>query len=390
VLKLKLYRGNTFVKPLEMKPLFIGLFILLTCYYSKAQPATKTENIFIITIDGFRWQEVFNGADPAIINNAAFVKDTSLMRQLYMDTDPLIRRQKLMPFFWNVIAQKGQLYGNRLFNNKVNVKNLYKVSYPGYNEILTGYTDPQIIINLPRNNNNVNILEYLNNKEEYHEKVVAFSSWYIFPYILNKERSGLKINSGYEKMEDENADTTFQLINRVQENIEEKSHTRYDQLTYLNAREYIEQHHPRVVFIGLGETDEFAHQGQYDMYLQQATAIDKMIADLWYYVQTHSFYKDKTTFIITTDHGRGSKPSSWSAHHLFIRGSAQTWLAMIGPDISPAGEIKNEQQIYEKQLPTTIAMFLGQKFETAHRAGKPITLTDNNSISKNFQLAGTK
>src|ERR1700730_11502058 len=144
-----------------MKPLFICLIFLQAGFSIFAQPVSKTQNIFVITVDGFRWQEIFSGADPAIISNTKFVKDTSLMRQLYMDADPSVRRQKLMPFFWNVIAEKGQLYGNRLFDNKVNVKNLYKVSYPGYNEILTGYTDPRIVVNLPRNNNNINILEYL-------------------------------------------------------------------------------------------------------------------------------------------------------------------------------------------------------------------------------------
>ncbi|MBS1599765.1 MAG: alkaline phosphatase family protein [Bacteroidetes bacterium] len=372
-----------------MKPAIICILFFHAFFTSISQTKSKTENIIIITVDGFRWQEIFSGADPAIISNTGFVKDTSLMRQLYMDPDASVRRKKLMPFFWNVIAEKGQLYGNRLFNNKVNVKNLYKVSYPGYNEILTGYTDPRIVINLPRNNNNINILEYLNNQKQFHEKVVVFSSWNIFPFILNEERSGLKINSGYEEIEGEEADTAFQKINIVQGNVTEKSHTRYDWLTYLSAREYIEQHHPRVVFLGLGETDEFAHHGQYDNYLQQATAIDKMIADLWYYIQTNSFYKDKTTLIITTDHGRGAKPTSWSAHHLFVRGSSQTWLAMMGPDIFPLGEIKNEQQIYQKQIAPTIAMFLGQKFETSHRTDNPISLP-NTSATTSFELAGTK
>ncbi len=372
-----------------MKSLFLCL-LLVTCLISVcAQSSFKTENVFIITLDGFRWQEVFTGADPAIMRNPSYVEDTSLIGQIYMDTDPVVRRKKLMPFFWNVIAQKGQLYGNRSFDNKVNARNPYKISYPGYNEILTGYTDPRIVINLPRNNNNVSILEFLNSQEEYHDKVVAFSSWNIFPYILNKERSGLPINSGYEPVEEEDGDSTFRMINEVQANVNEKGHTRHDWLTFLNAKEYVERHHPRVVFIGLGETDEFAHHGHYDMYLQQATAIDKMIADLWYYVQTNSFYKNKTTFIITTDHGRGSKRTSWPGHHLFIRGSAQTWIAMIGPDILPRGEIKDEQQSYQKQIAPTIAMLLGQKFENGHKLSTPISAPLHSSVVSS-DIAGTK
>jgi hypothetical protein len=351
-----------------------------------SQSRFKTKNIFIITIDGFRWQEVYTGADPALIANRKFVEDTSLMRQIYWDADPVVRRSKLLPFFWNVIAEKGQLYGNRLFDNKVNVKNIYKISYPGYSEILTGQTDPRIILNLPKNNNNINILEYLNNEKEYKGKVVAFSSWNMFPYILNEERSRLAINSGYEMIAETNSDSAFQFINDVQDHIAHKTNTRYDWLTFLNAKEYIDQNHPRVIFLGFGETDHFAHQARYDMYLQHAAAIDKMISDLWYYVQTNPFYKDQTTFIITTDHGRGKSPSSWFTHLFFVGGSGQTWIAMLGPDIIPAGEMKNNQQIYQKQLAPTIAFLLGQNFKAAQWS-KPILLPSVGESRNNEQLA---
>ena len=357
-----------------MKVLFISSLLLSISLIASAQEIPQTENIFIITTDGFRWQEVFTGADSLLINNSQFVEDTSITKQLYWNDDATARRRMLMPFFWNVIAQRGQLYGNRIFGNKSNAANLYKISYPGYNEIFTGYTDPRIIINYPKKNPNTNILEYLNNEKEYQGKVVAFSSWYVFPFILNKERNGLPVNSGYEDIQTENSDTTFQLINKVQDNVVEKTHTRYDWLTFLNAKEYIQQHHPKIVFIGLGETDEFAHEGHYDKYLQQAAAVDKMIGDLWYYVQTNSFYKNKTTFIITTDHGRGERSFNWNKHSLFTKGSAQTWLAMIGPGIKPLGEMKEEKQIYQKQIASTIASLLGQQFETEHKIGSPIIL----------------
>ena len=60
---------------------------------------------------------------------------------LYWSDDEKERRQKLMPFFWSVLAKKGQLFGNRQYNNKVNTANIYTFSYPGYNEIFTGNTD---------------------------------------------------------------------------------------------------------------------------------------------------------------------------------------------------------------------------------------------------------
>ncbi|MES1159731.1 MAG: hypothetical protein ABUM51_03170, partial [Bacteroidota bacterium] len=55
---------------------------------SMSQPPPKTRHLFIITIDGFRWQEVFTGADPSLVANENYVKDTVLTRQLYWDSTP--------------------------------------------------------------------------------------------------------------------------------------------------------------------------------------------------------------------------------------------------------------------------------------------------------------
>lgn len=359
-----------------MKYICLSVLVCLQLLSLQAQPPFKTRHVFIITTDGFRWQEVFKGADSILINNPEYVRDTALVKALYWDDDANIRRKKLMPFFWNVIAQKGQLYGNRSLGSRVNVKNIYKISYPGYNEILTGYADPAFNPNRPVNNRNINILEYLNARPRYQGKVVAFSSWNIFPYILNKERNKLPINSGYEALTDTD-DSACIILNQVQENIVDKGNTRYDALTFLSAFEYIRQHKPDIAFIGLGETDEFAHHGRYDSYLQQGAQVDKMIADLWYYVQTDPYYKDSTTFIITTDHGRGNK-DAWKHHGTFTRSSGEIWLALLGPDISASGELKLDQQLYQNQVAATVAWLLGEQFETSHRTGKPIVLPAGN------------
>jgi hypothetical protein len=321
-------------------------------------------NLIIITIDGFRWQEIFTGADESLINNTACTPDTALMKMMYWDDNEKERRQKLMPFFWNVLANKGQLYGNRHFNNKVNTANIYSFAYPGYNEMFTGNTDILVSNNKKNNNPNLNVLEYLNSKEDFKGKVVAFTSWDVFPYILNEERNGMLINSGYENMEEQNSSATQALINQVQSGaIYNKGGTRHDQLTFLTAKEYMQQHHPKVIMLGLGETDEYAHSGRYDLYLQHANQIDRMLAELWYWVQTTPGYKGNTSFLITTDHGRGKLDKNWTSHSTFIRGSSQAWMAMIGPSIEPLGEIKEDQQLYQQQIANIIARLVGEDFE---------------------------
>ncbi len=365
-----LYAESIFAKPIKMKFVFC-CFLLLISAAAIAQPASNAENIFIITTDGFRWQEVFTGADSELISNPRYVEDTSLLKQLYGDSTAELRRQKLMPFLWNIVAQQGQLYGNRLYENKVDVANFFKISYPGYNEMFTGYPDPVFIPNVPIYNRNANIFEYLNAKKEYAGKVAVFSSWNIFSAILNKRRTHLPINSGYENMPDDSSYNN-EMINVSQDLIVHKKNTRYDLLTYLGAREYIEHNQPKVVLIGFGETDEYAHGKRYDMYLQQAANVDKMIAELWYYVQTNPFYRNKTTFIITTDHGRGEKPTTWYKHGILTKGSGEAWFAVIGPGISKEGEIKSDQQKYQKQIASTIASLLGEQFDSGKNNSDPI------------------
>ncbi len=335
--------------------------LLLSSATLFSQSGTDDRNLFIITTDGFRWQELFTGADSVILRNPAYVQDTALMKQMYWDTTAELRRKKLMPFLWSTVSQQGQLYGNRNCGNKMDVSNMYKISYPGYNEMFTGYPDPIFIPNVPLPNRNKNIFELLNEQKEFSGQVAAFSSWNIFSAILNKKRSHLPVNSGYEPMTDDGS-LNNEIINETQENVLHKKNTRYDLLTYLGAREYIDEHHPRVVLISFGETDQFAHSGRYDLYLQQATEVDRMIAELWYAVQTSPFYKNKTSFIITTDHGRGKKPVSWYRHGILTSGSGQTWFAVMGPGIAPEGEIKTEGQAWQKQIAATMTSLLGISF----------------------------
>ncbi len=325
--------------------------------------SAASENLFIIITDGFRWQEIFSGADSVLINDEKFTPDTATLKAMYWASEASDRRKKLMPFLWNVVANKGQLFGNRDLNNKVNVSNVYSLSYPGYNELFTGTTDISISGNSKKYNKNINVLEYLDSKDEFEGKIAVFSSWDVFPYILSKNRNGLVMNSGYEQIQCDTGNASLNMINSVQEKgISNKTATRYDMLTYSTAKEYIKNHKPRIVVIGLGETDDFAHQKRYDLYLHQANHVDKMIGELWNMVQTTPGYKNKTSFIITTDHGRGNNTRHWSGHGFFINGSSQTWLAMMGPHIDPLGERKGKEQFYTKQFAATIAKLTGEEF----------------------------
>lgn len=325
------------------------------------RPLNPENKLFIITLDGFRWEEVFNGADSSLIRDPGINTDTSLTKALYWDSNPNERRKKLMPFFWNVIARQGELYGNRKYGNDVNVANPYALSYPGYSELLTGKVDYSIWKNEKRKNQNKNILEQLNASSAYTGKVAAFTSWELFPYILDKEEKGSYVlNSGLQKIDGQDLSPAQLLINHLEQQISDKDAvTRYDELTYIACKEYVLRNRPSVVLLSFSGTDNAGHANRYDQYLQQANNADRMIGELWRLLQSIPNYEGRTTFLITTDHGRGKK-SSWSDHGFFVSGSSQTWYALLGNKVVPHGEMRTKTQIYEKDLNALIPEILSR------------------------------
>ncbi len=93
----------------------------------------------------------------------------------------------------------------------------------------------------------------------------------------------------------------------------------------------MKKEHPKLVYIAYGETDDFAHVGDYQAYLRAANNTDSLIKEIWNFTQEDDFYIDKTIFIITTDHGRGTKPlHTWRSHDSQIKGADQVWLVGFG------------------------------------------------------------
>jgi hypothetical protein len=357
-----------------MKKIFLAFFAIFHFSFLRAQ--TKTENLIIVTLDGFRWEEVFGGADSVLINDSTYVRDTASLRQAFWSSSQEERRKKLLPFFWTTIRSQGQLYGNRWLDNNVNNANNYWFSYPGYNEIFTGYPDDSVKSNDKIWNKNENVLEFINRQPKYKNKVAVFSTWDVFPYILNTQRSGVFVNADVDTLRFNTPE--LKLINDMQFLTSKPVGERPDIFTYFAAREYLKAYKPKVLYIAFDETDDLAHEGQYDQYLGAAHAEDAMIGDLWRTIQRMPDYENKTTLIITCDHGRGNEvKEEWKHHGQKIKDAGQIWIAAIGPDTAPTGEVKSKGLLYQRQIATTLAALLGLAFKPDHPVMKPISTIYN-------------
>jgi hypothetical protein len=370
-----------------MKQISLLLLAILVTQALFAQ-SHKTQNIVIVTLDGFRWQELYRGADSSLINSKLTDAKAEVRKKFWAET-PEERRKLLMPFFWSTIEEQGQLYGDRDEGNKDEVANKYFFSYPGYNEIFTGFPDDRMNTNNPVLNPNTNVLEYLVKQKGFENKVAVFASWEVFPAIFNVGRSGLKVNAGYTNFEDAKADDRLKYLNEIQRQAPHYlGDTRIDFMTYEFGKEYMKEYKPRVLYFALDETDDLAHAGNYKMYLTQAQAEDAYLKELWQYIQSDPFYKDKTTLIITCDHGRGdASPDAWRSHGNWVKHSEQTWFAIIGPDTPHDGIVKTPTTTYHKQLAQSMAKLLGFDFKAnaGHDVGdaiETITFREKASLGK--------
>ncbi|MFN3191193.1 MAG: hypothetical protein ACE361_11760 [Aureliella sp.] len=365
-------RGTTERIRLNQLLLFLLAFLLF-------RPALLAQgvadNVILITLDGLRLEEVFNGADARLAEQSAPNRSRDWFAH-YDGESAKERREKLLPFLWSRVNKgKAWIAGNYEQDSVVRVTNGRYFSYPGYNELLSGFPDPSIDSNDKKPNPNQTVLEYLNQQPELIGSVKAFCSWDVFPYIINSERSRVTVNAGWTKLT-EGDPTRLAILNHTADNLfHEWDSVRYDVFTASGAIEAMRSTQPRVLYVALGETDDWAHAGRYDRYLLTANQNDHFIQQLWLEAQQHRRYR-KTAFLVTGDHGRGDGREGWKNHSDKLAGSDRIWVAAFGAGIEPSG-VHSQGEFTQGQIAATVAALLGYDFTmTNPKIEAPLPIAD--------------
>ncbi len=328
--------------------------------------ARKDRKVIYITWDGFRWQEMFGGAQEILIAKDAGVADVEGVKRRYWRETDVERREVLLPFMWKTIAKRGQIFGDPSKNAAAKLENTHKFSYPGYSEMFCGFADDKRIdSNKKFPNPHVNVLEFLNRRPGFERQVAAIATWDVFPSILNQQRSGVYVNAGIVPIPGDSLTDRERLLNEmISDTVVLWPDNQIDVITMQVAREYLLKHKPRVLFIGLGETDEWAHARRYDRYLHAANRADAFTAKLWELLQSLPEYKDQTSLVLACDHGRGNTIRDWTDHGAKIEGAEFIWSAVLGPD-TPAMGVRSDVSATLSQIAATLATLVGEDFRAA-------------------------
>lgn len=333
------------------------------------------ENVLFVTMDGLRWQELFGGLQSEYLTKAAGgVSDSAGAERRFGGATPEARRERLMPFFWSTVAKQGQVFGDPSRNSVARVTNGLWFSYPGYNEMLAGFSDPRIDSNDKIANPNVTVLEWLNRRKPFAGRVAAFASWELLPWIVNTERSGIHANGDGPPVSSPKTDRDRLLNDFAADLPPYWGATRFDAPTGFGALEYQRTHRPRVLYVMLGETDEWAHQRRYDLYLDAAWRNDRFMQRLWEAAQAMPQYAGKTALILATDHGRGATVTDWPDHGRKVPAADRIWMAVMGPGV-PALGLRSDGNVTQSQIAATIAALLGEDYAGGEpKAARPLEL----------------
>jgi hypothetical protein len=329
---------------------------------SITQPIDRA--VVLVTLDGARVEEVFGGLDLAILRSTLpkgqTVEQQDVYRRFWAET-PEERRRKLMPFFWGVLMRDhGSIAGNPAHGSRVHLTNGHWFSYPGYSEMLVGRADDAVIkSNEPIRNPRPTVLEHLRERAGLtRQQVAVFASWSVFSAIAEHDEGRLTINAGYQPYSSPTDDMT--RLSALQFATPTPWDTvRHDVYTVAFAMDHLSRHRPRVLYLALGETDDWAHDGRYDRVLESYRRSDGHLEQLWQWLQSQPDYRDRTSILLTTDHGRGRTPADWRDHGKDVAGASETWMAFVSPLMQRRGEWRTGPPITSSQVAATLVAMMG-------------------------------
>ena len=344
-----------------------------------AEPAADNgHHVVLVTLDGVRVQEFFGGMDPALAKAPeaeSGIYDAEVTSKRWWRETPEARREALMPFIWKTLAPAGIVLGNAAKGSRVTVRNDQWYSYPGYSEILTGQAQPDVKSNDFVRYPHRTVLQYVQETLSLTPAAVAqIGSWDGLKYAASSTDGGFVMTGARDPVPAALSTPEIDLYNGLRSEVQQLwEETTNDVLTYRIAVEYVKKNRPRVLWLGLGQSDDWAHARRYDLVLDYLHIADGMIAGLWQTLQSMDEYRGRTTLIITTDHGRGRTPADWAEHDAGITGSQDIWIAILGPKTPALGEARDLPDVTQSDVAATLLQYLGLDGRAFNaKAGPPV------------------
>ena len=254
--------------------------LLLAVFFVSHVQAQKTKYVVIIMLDGARYTETFGDSTHTYI-----------------------------PTMWNVLKPQGTIYTSYYNNGKTETN-------PGHASILSG-TWQYIANDGSERSHSPTIFEYFRKQKN----VPSTDCW----VALGKDKLNVLTNSTH-------ADYGAQYAASYKISTDPAN----DILTSDNVRFVLTNHRSRITIANFAKIDIEGHAASWETYLEAIKRADSLVTSLWNSIQSDADLKNKTTLIVTNDHGRHT--TDFSGHGDGCDGCRHVMLMILGPD-TPKGKI---------------------------------------------------
>jgi len=323
-------------------------------------PDADETAVVLVVLDGARWQDVFLGADPQLAAEASVAAP---------------RADVLMPHLHALIADRGAAMGAPGHGAPLVASGPNYVSLPGYTEIFTGRPANGCRDNDCAPTRIPTVMDEVAARSRAPGGAVVIASWERIERAASADPARLVLSVGRSRVSHGEAlrddDVARELLDRGAhaDPFPGYGDFRPDRMTAAVALHYLETKRPRLMFLGLGEPDEYAHRGDYAGYLGSLRASDAVLGELFAALDRMGTRGRHTTVLVTADHGRGR---DYRFHGRDFPESARVWLVAAGAGVEARGLAHAVRPHRLADVAPTVRALLQLPADLGPTSGEPI------------------
>jgi hypothetical protein len=320
----------------------------------RAELAAPPVVIVIVTVDGVRWHEVFEGVDRALAEAHG------------LPPSGVVSAAELTPNLHRIVSTQGAALGAPGHGEPINASGPNFVSLPGYAELLSGRRVTDCKDNLCRGSGRRTLFDDFAIQ-------AAPDGWH-----AALDGSHAALDGSHAALDGSHAVsfTSWPDISKVAsergplpEPAPRPDTFRPDALTADLAIQYLRARAPKFMFLGLGEPDEFGHANDYAGYLRSLRYADQRIGEIHQILQELAARGTRTALFVTADHGRAD---SFVNHGAQFPESARVWLIASGSALHATGYVASPKPRSLADLAPTVRQIAGLPRDTHAAAGAPL------------------
>jgi hypothetical protein len=302
-------------------------------HWRGAPASTPPVAVVIVTIDGVRWHEVFEGVDRTLAETHG------------LPSTGVVGAGDLTPNLHRIVATHGAALGAPGHGEPISASGPNFVSLPGYAELLSGRRVTDCKDNQCRGSGRRTLFDdFAMDAARDGARAVAFTSWPDIAKVAS-ERGPLL------------------------EPAPRPTHFRPDALTADLAIKHLRSQTPKFLFLGLGEPDEYGHANDYAGYLRALRYADQRIGEIDQILQGLAAQGTRTALFVTADHGRAD---SFINHGAQFPESARVWLIAAGSALHATGYVAAPMPRSLADLAPTVRQITGLPRDANSAAGAPL------------------